>query len=67
MATSLMQPVNLWHQRLSTAAQYLMVRLVPSALSYLFLLTVDISQDKKPVLYLPSGGHYARHLISYYK
>lgn len=30
-----MQPVNLWHQRLSTAVQYLMVRLVPSALSYL--------------------------------
>lgn len=30
----------------------------------LLFITVDISQNKKPVLYLPSGGHYARHLIS---
>lgn len=37
---------------------------VLSVLSYLFLLTMDISQDKKPVLYLPSGGHHAQHLIS---
>ena len=64
MATSLMQPVNLWHQRLNTAVQYLMVRLALSVLSYLFLLTMDISQDKKPVLYLLSGGHHAQHLIS---
>lgn len=59
-----MQPVNLWHQRLNTAVQYLMVRLALRVLSYLFLLTMDISQDKKPVLYLPSGGHHAQHLIS---
>lgn len=47
MATSLMRPVNPWRQQLNTAVQYLMVRLVLSVLSYVFLLTVGTSWDRK--------------------